>query len=383
MVNRIIISGGNFVNKGAEAMLYVTVNECFARFRGCVCCIQLADGFFEVHNLKELHDLANKKEKKTNFSGKIKKLHYMIDEYRQADLMLDVSGYELCSKLGNYPTLRYLFRIALCKWAGTKVALMPQSFGPFDYTGKYKRFVLQLINKYMSYPVVCFAREKKSAEDLHTIAANAKIEVSSDLVLQNKKILDAIKDIFTDSQMVLKKNSVGLVVNGRLYEQFKHDLILKKYKLIVDTLLKMNKNIYLLCHATDDMDICKEIKKAYRDNDNVILLDQVLSCFAFEHMAKSLEYVIAGRYHAIVHSYKECIPCIALGWAIKYQELLDLMGQNDYMLDISHADNEEVVTKIKRIDKNQEKERKLLRDRLNSIQAINCFDELESRLKHG
>ena len=101
--------------KGAEAMLYVTANECFTRFDGCICSVQLAEGFFEIRSLEDLNRLANSSVKKMQSSGKMKKLIAMLEEYKRADLMLDISGYELCSKLGNYPTLRYLFKIALCK----------------------------------------------------------------------------------------------------------------------------------------------------------------------------------------------------------------------------------------------------------------------------
>lgn len=58
-MKRVIISGGNFVNKGAEAMLYVTANECFTRFDGCICSVQLAEGFFEIRSLEDLNRLAN------------------------------------------------------------------------------------------------------------------------------------------------------------------------------------------------------------------------------------------------------------------------------------------------------------------------------------
>ena len=158
-MKRVIISGGNFVNKGAEAMLYVTANECFTRFDGCVCSVQLAEGFFEIRSLEDLNRLANSSVKKMQSGGKMKKLIAMLEEYKRADLMLDISGYELCSKLGNYPTLRYLFKIALCKWTKTEAALMPQSFGPFSYDGKIKYIIRLLIRKYLQYPLVCFARE--------------------------------------------------------------------------------------------------------------------------------------------------------------------------------------------------------------------------------
>ena len=54
--------------KGAEAMLYVTANECFTRFDGCICSVQLAEGFFEIRSLEDLNRLANSSVKKMDVS---------------------------------------------------------------------------------------------------------------------------------------------------------------------------------------------------------------------------------------------------------------------------------------------------------------------------
>ena len=380
-MKRVIISGGNFVNKGAEAMLYVTANECFTRFDGCVCSVQLAEGFFEIRSLEDLNRLANSSVKKMQSSGKIKKLIAMLEEYKRADLMLDISGYELCSKLGNYPTLRYLFKIALCKWTKTEAALMPQSFGPFSYDGKIKYIIRLLIRKYLKYPLVCFAREKKSAEDLKKTAPKANVQISSDLVLQNSRIFEAAKDFFQDSNIKIKNESVGLVVNRRLYEQYDHDRILSKYIVIVNTILEKKKNVYLLCHATDDLNICNEIKKEFNNEHRVVILNEVLSCFAFESLVKNFDYIVAARYHSIVHSYKECIPCVALGWAVKYQELLGLMGQSKYVLDVGDVSDIVIIETLERMDKNHKVEEETIRQNLNKVQKENCFDELERRLR--
>lgn len=222
--------------------------------------------------------------------------------------------------------------------------------------------------------------KRESAEDLIAIAPKAKVQMSSDLVLQNTKILEKALRFFEPSHIQIKHGSVGLVVNGRLYEQYGHDDILSKYIIIVDTLLKSKKNVYLLCHASDDLGICSEIKKTFANDQRVVVLNEVLSCFSFENMVRSFEYIVAARYHSIVHSYKECVPCIALGWAVKYQELLCLMGQDEYILDIGHTNDSEIVEAIQRMDMNQKKEREILKQNLKIVQSENCFDELKKRL---
>lgn len=380
MIKRIIISGGNFVNKGAEAMLYVTVNECFRRFNNCVCCIQLSEGFFEIHSLKDLYFLSMSETKNIRPGGKAKKIKDMLGEYKNADLMIDISGYELCSKFGNYPTLRYIFKLLVCKHTKTKAVLMPQSYGPFEYSEKYKYLILYLISRYLKYPLICFAREKKSAEYLKSVAPKAKIVVSPDLVLQNKMILDAVSPFFKNEEMQIVDNSVALVVNRRLYEQYGHDSIFSKYKTIIYTLLKKGKTVYLLCHASDDIDICREIKENFIDNKQVIIVEKVLNCFAFQILARKFEYIVAARYHSIIHAYKECIPCIALGWAVKYQELLDLMGQEKYVVNIGNANDLVIENAINEMESCYQEEQSVIKSRLRKVQKDNCFDVMEARL---
>lgn len=321
-MKKILISGGNFVNKGAEAMLYITVNEMLTRFSGCVCVIQLSSGFYEVRSIENLNQLANKKI--VAKGGKFQKLKNMLAAYHKADFMVDISGYEISSKLGVYPSLRYVFKIALSKWMKIPVYLMPQSFGPFEYKGKIKWLLNWAIRHYLSYPRICFAREKQSFSDLQTISPKARIQLSTDLVLQNASLIKEMQ--LEENDINIAQGSVGFVVNGRLYEQYDKDEIKKKYLHIINKLIENKRDVYLLCHASDDLNICWEIKMNFPNQDKVHVVNEVLSCFAFQRFAAFFKYVVAARYHSIVHAYKEGIPCVAMGWAVKYKELLENVG---------------------------------------------------------
>ena len=94
-------------------------------------------------------------------------------------------------------------------------------------------------------------------------------------------------------------------------------------------------------------------------------------------LMKQFEFVIGSRYHSLVHAYKNSIPCIALGWAQKYQSLLTKFGQTEYWLDVRDAITEQDVEKaIKAMTVNRGKEIKRIADILHSVQAENVFDVL-------
>ena len=363
------------MNKGAEAMLYIAVNECLNRYPNCVCTIQLSDGFYDVDSLAALYQLSLSRKKEVN--GKLSKLRTMISAYRKAELMLDVSGYELCSKLGMYPSMRYIFKIALSKWVCTTVVLMPQSFGPFQYSGIVGKVLRVGIRHYMQYPLICFTREKQSEEQLLFLAPKARVCSSPDLVLQNRRIMDAVKMVVPlDKIRDIVPGSIALVVNRRLYEQYGKERILSKYEQILRKAVEKERNVYLLCHATDDLDICTALKEKFSEEPCIHVVEQVLSCFEFQELVRKFDYVIAARYHSIVHSYKEGIPCIALGWAVKYQELLEAMGQKCYLLDIGNAQVNEICATIDRMEQNFHIEKLVIREHVVLVQQENCFDKM-------
>ena len=82
------------------------------------------------------------------------------------------------------------------------------------------------------------------------------------------------------------------------------------------------------------MDFCKDIKNQFSDNQNVILLEDDLFCFELLDLLSKFDYVIASRYHSIVHSYLNGVPALLLGWSFKYEELAKKFDQSSYFFDI-------------------------------------------------
>lgn len=289
--------------------------------------------------------------------------------------MLDVSGLELCSKLGVYPSLRYIFKIAISKWLGTKVFLMPQSFGPFQYGKGIKQwFMKSLIRHYISYPKICYARESEGFDALRALNPQAHVLLSTDLVLQNKSVEVLLKrnDMGFDQLPYIKNRSVGFVPNKRMYEQYGKERPLECYKKIIEMLRQKNYNVYILCHANDDLSVADELKSFYKNDDGVSVVRRVLSCFQYQTLVKDLDFVVASRYHSIVHAYKEGVPVIALGWAVKYKELLSLVEQNEYLLKIDDSANA-IHDKIDKIIARHQEDSHVIKNRMSEIQSNNCF----------
>lgn len=375
---RIIISGGNFSNKGAQAMLYIALNECLLRYPNAEYIAQLPNGFFKVKSLEDLDNLCNGVKSFNDKKNKILKLIEMKKYYRDATAMIDISGYELATKLGFYPCMRYIYKISLSKRYDVKVFLMPQSFGPFSFTGIKGIIINPLIRKYMEYPEICYAREEEGRMMLLEMCKKANVVKASDLVLQNKKIEEYFKkNSNINGENDENKKMVGFVPNSRLYEQCGKELTDSCYFTIMDRLLDKGYEVTLLCHSNGDMKICKSIKEHYLSERNVVLCEKVLSCFEYQHFVKSCAFVVAARYHSIVHAYKECIPAIAMGWAVKYNELLSSLKQDQYVINVKEFRAEDAINMIDNMDNNHLKERNAIKIILDEIQKENCFDVID------
>ena len=77
------------------------------------------------------------------------------------------------------------------------------------------------------------------------------------------------------------------------------------------------------------------------------------------------------------------IPCILLGWAIKYQELAENVGQEQYAFDITSNDfsSDKVIAAADYLIAHLNKESGIIKEHVVEIQKYNCFDQIEEWLR--
>ena len=117
------------------------------------------------------------------------------------------------------------------------------------------------------------------------------------------------------------------------------------------------------------------MKNIFLKDANVIFLDKNFRSLEFNEIVKKFKFIVASRFHSIVHSYKNGIPCVALGWAVKYYELLKMFGEEDYFFDVRDLIQvEELIEKIDKLYQNYEFESINIKKHLDKIQKENVFD---------
>lgn len=398
--SKYIIFGANNANKGAQAMLYITATEIWqydsdaeiVAFVGKwnseedihATNIEYVTGGGKAGVLVLSNSLLAKlccivkgtwPSKKGGWAGQANEI------FEHAKMAIDISGYALGSQWSFGGCLSYLLRLQVAEQYGIPTYVMPQSFGPFLYKTKIEATVLKYCTqRYLGKANLVYSREQEGFRALSEEYHLKNVQLSDDLVLQHSDINVAriFKTTHKDESLHVKPNAVAIIPNVKNYKFGNKPLVLVAYKRMLDTLLALGKNVYIVSHCEEDREICEDIYAEFSSSENVCLVENTYDCINMEKLVAKMDFCIASRYHSIVHSYKCAVPCIALGWASKYQELLKLFGQGKYHFDIrQQTEFEEINVILVEMNNNHVEESAAIKRKLDEIQTKSCFDFLK------
>jgi len=323
---------------------------------------------------------AKKPLKRTIFSLCYGKSFLDVDAiYRNTDVFIDISGYALGSNWDVKICHDYLDNIEHALAYGIPVYLMPQSFGPFDYMDVEGKAIDARTRRLFPRIRHIFAREQEGYDILVSRYDLKNVTLTHDMVLSSK--LDDYSDAFREKQVfdlpAITENSMAVIPNVRVGDSGVNDW-LAVYAAAVRTGLKQGLYVYITYHSTQDRQLCQEIKNEFADEDRVIFLDHDYSCIEFNELVKKFRFVVASRFHAIVHALKNGVPCVALGWAAKYMELMKLFGHEKYVFDLREkVDSVDVKKAVEIMAQNCQTEAKVIKAALPKLQEVNVFDYIK------
>lgn len=407
-MKKVLIVGSNFINKGAQSMLFITTDELRKRDPDCIVYFACNGERYKEADYKFVKLLYTKQSQSIALQDRVKWYQVIkavlkdivklvlgrknkIGEIFEArkiipslDLIIDVSGYALADICSPMEHEYYLDNIRLAKKYNIPMILMPQSFGPFNYSLS-KQYLKDEIADLLRYPKVIFAREEEGKELLQKEFKLTNLAMSADLVLQNKGVTRS--NICNSSyEMQLprldKSDNVAIIPNYHCFAGENNQRILELYRTIIQKLLEAEKKIYIFRHASGDADICSQIKGLFSENDKVHLIKREFDCLEYDELVKDFDFIICSRYHGCVHAYRNGIPNIILGWAVKYQELAMRVNQEAYIFNLTSdvCDSSAILDAVEHMLNNYEEESCLIKEKVELIQENSCFsclDEIE------
>lgn len=392
-MRNIIITGGELFNKGAQAMTFIAVHELRRRFPDhAIYLLSEMDlarpeadrqqyafrftGWYPIKFARCQHNLPLRLLYKLRNSKELAQCEAL---YKNCDAMIDISGYALGSNWGSANNNRYLDHLEFAQAFGIPVYLMPQSFGPFEF-GPEHPGIDDRCRKLLPTCRAILAREQEGYDALVNTYGLTNVQLAPDLVLNNKGIdLSHVFKTVPEMELpAIAPGSIAVVPNGRNLSVGDPEQALALYAAAVRCGLEQGKHVYLLHHATSDAQICLRLKAQFADHEKVTVLEQEFSCLEFNELVKQFDYLVASRFHSIVHAYKNGIPCVTLGWAKKYEVLLSQFGQSHYLFDIRNAPDEKALgNAMDQMNARRSDESKTILSHLAAVQQHNVFDILQ------
>lgn len=401
---KFLITGANFNNKGAQSMLFITIDEIRKRSKNAEVWFATVEfGDFQNYRFHPIYmnvlaqniALQGKGYQLLQLKGKLKDCAKFILGKRQnlwqtsdlkvlmpqIDAVIDVSGFALGQKWSTASQQKYLNNIRLAKAYHKPIYLMPQSFGGFDYP-KESRYLLTEIGELLKYPRIVFAREQQGEHALKEAFHLTNVMLSYDMVLQNQEIDPA--NIFKKPPTikipsVSEIGNVALIPNQQCFRHGDQEKTMALYCFAIEKLIEKGKIVYVFHHSKDDAECCRIVYEKFSKNQAVKLIEQDFSCFEYDAFIKQFEFILCSRFHGIVHAYRNAVPAIALGWEIKYQELAKAVGQETFAFDITAPtlDRSLLTQAIETMSSDFVQQSRCIAARLCAIQKHNCFDHIK------
>lgn len=403
-----IITGGNFSNKGAQAMTFITVAKLREWYPECnIIMMDVVCDEKRMNNnsllFERVFDGVYQRLYISSFMGKIISsliqfmrklikgncinLKQYKNYYDNVDAIFDISGYAIGSNWSFKSNISYILLLKSAKKLKIPIFLLPQSFGPFDYKGLKGKFIDLQLDKYLKYPSIIFAREKSGYDDLITRYQLKNVKSASDIVMAGKNVsFDKVvsnNNDFLGEKIKIDKNTIALIPSVNNFRFDNASVVRTMYKVLLEFLSGKNEKIYLIAHSNEDLQVCKELKDLFNNYNNIILINQELSFIQFKEMCHSFKMMIASRFHSIVLGYGEGVPSIILGWADKYHEISKVFNQEQFVIDTASIKNsEEVLVKIEQMRNECFRYAEEINAKLEEFDNNDCFKIIKQYLEN-
>lgn len=367
---KIVLSGIETNNKGAELMLYAILQEIDRKFPEAEVFVPV---FAIKQGLKYIKTSVNLKEKpyaslkrtaaKLHISGILRRLHlpylFLKDTgiIKDANYFIDASGFAFsdqwnpndeCVKIWEYVLKGYHKQ-------STKIVFLPQAFGPVEKPNTKR--LIALLNQYAD---IIMPREKVSLHYLRQCNVDeSKLHLFTDFT-------SLVNGEFPPQYGYLK-NAVCIIPNMRMID--KGVIGMKNYLNILTKIVAMSQSmghkVFLLNHeGAGDEQLAFRCKEKINGNIDVVT---GLNALEVKGLIASSYLCISSRFHGVASALNSCVPCLATSWSHKYAELFKDYGMNDCVLDLN--DTEEYTSKILSFLENEHNYmiRKLLKTKKSEI----------------
>ncbi len=307
------LRGVEFVNKGAELMFHAIVEKIRQKYPKAVIAMQIG-AKTPKQKLNQFGIKVKFSNDRSNRIGRFipsfirHKAGYYLE--KEVDIILDGSGFAFGDQWGSaYAERRIGYRIMKWKRQGKKVVLLSQAFGPFESPA-----IKDVMKKIISNADLIFAREEKSYQYLTDVQAEEHILQSPDFTNLIKGKLP--KDFNPAT------HQVGIIPNYKMVDkssQGNHAYTDFLKHAIIKTAALGLKPFFLIHEGKKDLELAECVNKTLDNPLDIIIKEDPLEINGIISLSK---FIVCSRFHGVVSSLSQGVPCVVTSWSHKYVMLL-------------------------------------------------------------
>ena len=334
---KILLSGVETHNKGAELMLYAILQEIERKYPDATVYIPYTRCKQGLGYVKTSLDFRytpfSKFLYKVRAAKILKKLHLPIgwmslaNIVRDADWFIDGSGFAFSDQFNikDERVRRWQTMLKGLRNKDCKVVFLPQAFGPVEQQNTKK--ILKLISNKAN---IIMSREQVSYDYLR----------DSGVVDMNKVCLytdftSLVEGEFPMAYNHLKKG-ICIIPNMRMID--KGTISYEDYICLLSEIIEVsrdaNRPIYLLNHeGKKDEALSYKCQKSVGGKIEVVT---GLNALEVKGLIASAYLVITSRFHGLASALNGCVPALATSWSHKYKELYNDYELRDFLLPLDN-----------------------------------------------
>lgn len=307
--------------------------------------------------------------------------------YKKADVVICAPG-GIC--MGGFQDWNHLFHLRLAKFFKKPLVYYGRSFGPFPVETKKNRLF-----------------KKNSLEMLHYFSFLSIRDHKTEMLANELGIpyISTVDSAFLDSpevivpyelRFILEEKYMVFVPNYLLWHyayknKYTHETVMKFYSKVMDVVWSQNPelNIVMLPQLFCGQEYCLRDIEFFRDladmkNDKrVIVVPDCYSSDVQQAIIKKAEYVIGARYHSIVFSLNQAVPCIALSYEHKMSGLLESLHKSEWCIDFTstfdnESNQEKCLEDIQRLISQMKSDKNI--QKMAKEKANGCMNQLVEKL---
>lgn len=305
------------------------------------------DWFLQVYHIKvnKSDDFAHKKQNKR-----------LLDLIPEHDVFLSIGGDNYC--YGEQP---WLYVVDKCiKAAGKKLVLWGASIGKEDLSAT-KIKDLQSMDMILARETLTVAALQNSG------IGNVKLCADGAFIMEKEEL--ALPEGWQEG------NTLGFNYSPLVWKRNKDSkaAALALLKHILDTTdMTVCLTPHVIIPGNNDYEVLSEFKKAFADEQRVILLPDNLNAIQYKGYIARMRFFIGARTHATIAAYSNAVPVMVLGYSVKSKGIAkDIFGYERLVLGIEEiSDAAKLINKFEELKRDENELREVLSNRISEIKEM-------------